>query len=328
MSRPLRIQYPDAFYHVMNRGQNRRCIFVTDAHRELFLELLADIHKRYNVEVHAYCLMDNHYHLLLHTPQPNLSRVMQHLDGVYTQKFNLNTKRDGALFRGRFKSILIEAENYLLQLSRYIHLNPVTAKICDHPDAYKWSSFPAYLNQVEKPIWLYRDECLSRCSEDFSVRKYQEYVEEGSDIRFEEKWEKASWSSILGNKEWIEKIKKHCKADEEVPASKDLIGINHSTDICELMQTVMSYYGLVSETFKKPGNAGAENTARNLFIYLAMEICGFECKNIAEILDITNTNAVRQIKIRIRKALVRDEALAAELAALKKICRLDYLCNK
>ena len=98
-------------------------------HRIVFLNLLSEIHRRYRVEIHCYCLMDNHYHLLIRTPLANLSRAMRHLDGIYTQRFNRQTRTDGPLFRGRYKSILVECDNYLLQLSRYIHLNPVQAKI-------------------------------------------------------------------------------------------------------------------------------------------------------------------------------------------------------
>ena len=129
MARPLRIEYPGAWYHVMNRGVDRQPIFLHDAHRESFLSLLSDISRSYQVEIHAYCLMNNHYHLLVRTPLGNISRAMRHLNGVYTQRFNSMEKRDGSLFRGRFKAILVEADEYLLRLSRYIHLNPVAAKL-------------------------------------------------------------------------------------------------------------------------------------------------------------------------------------------------------
>ncbi len=111
MSRPLRIQYAGAWFHVMNRGTARKSIYLNDQHRYLFLSLLQEIHIRYQVEIHAYCLMSNHYHLLIRTTHPNLSRVMQHLDGIYTQRLNRLVNKDGALFRGRYKACLIEAEN-------------------------------------------------------------------------------------------------------------------------------------------------------------------------------------------------------------------------
>jgi len=324
MSRPLRIQYPGAWYHVMNRGLNRRRIFHNDTHRQQFLILLADIHHRYGIEVHAYCLMNNHYHLLLHTPQANLSRAMRHLDGVYTQKFNHDTKRDGALFRGRYKAILIEAENYMLQLSRYIHLNPVSAKICAYPCAYKWSSYSAYINRAKKPTWLYRDECLLRCSEHLSIKMYQKYVEHGNDAEFIEKLSKAYWPSVLGTQEWIKQIKKFCKINSEIPASKDLTRWKPLEDIDVLIQKVINHYGLNMDFLKKRGNRYAENKPRNFLIYLAMEYCGYESKKIADKLETINANSVRQIKMTMQKKLKNDKFIAAELNLLKEVCGLIH----
>ncbi len=146
----------------MNRGLSRQTIFHTNEHRELFLNLLADIHQRFGVQIHAYCLMDNHYHLLLYTPKSNLSRAMRHLDGVYTQRFNKSQKRDGPLFRGRYKSILIDADNYLLQVSRYIHLNPVEANIVELPQEYHWSSCRFFLDSTGAPSWLYLEHTLAQ----------------------------------------------------------------------------------------------------------------------------------------------------------------------
>ena len=124
MSRALRIEYEGAWYHIMNRGAGKQIIFHNETHYNLFLKLLSEIHNRYRIEVHAYCLMNNHYHLLIRTPLANLSRAMRHINGVYSQRYNGLQKTDGPLFRGRFKSIIIDSENYLLRLSRYIHLNP------------------------------------------------------------------------------------------------------------------------------------------------------------------------------------------------------------
>lgn len=120
MPRPLRIEYEGAWYHVMNRGANHQNIFHTNEHRKLFLELLTEINQQFYVELHSFCLMDNHYHLLIHTPFANLSKAMRYLDGVYTQRINRMMNRDGPLFRGRYKSILIEEDTYLLQ----VHIPP------------------------------------------------------------------------------------------------------------------------------------------------------------------------------------------------------------
>ena len=154
MSRPLRIIYPGAFYHIMNRGAGYGEIFDNDLHRQIFLELLGELHETFKVNIHAYCLMDNHYHLLLETPLANLSRAMRHLNGVYTQRYNRDTKSDGQLFRGRYKAILVDVDTYLLNVSRYIHRNPIEAGIVRKAEKYVWSSYPAYIGKVNRPSWL------------------------------------------------------------------------------------------------------------------------------------------------------------------------------
>ena len=140
MVRPLRIEYPGAVYHLTSRGNARDPIFLDDADRYLFLDLLGDLVDRYNWLCHGYCLMDNHYHLLVETIDANLSTGMRQLNGIYTQKFNRQHDRVGHLFQGRYKAIVVEKESYLLELCRYIVLNPVRAKIVNNPGKYRWSS--------------------------------------------------------------------------------------------------------------------------------------------------------------------------------------------
>src|SRR6056297_699146 len=163
MARPLRIEFEGAWYHVMNRGAARRDVFVSDTQRERFIQLLADLVDRFGIATHAYCLMGNHYHLLLHTPLGNLGRGMRHLNGVYTQFFNRDQGRDGALFRGRYKAILVDADAYLLHLSSYIHRNPLEAGMVECLTNYPWSSYAAYAGQTKPPPWLVATWSI-RCS--------------------------------------------------------------------------------------------------------------------------------------------------------------------
>ena len=150
MSRPLRIEYPGAWYHVMNRGRRAESIFSGKNDYALFIDLLKDSCELWNINVGAYCLMSNHYHLLIQTPEGNLSRCMRHINGIYTQRFNRAHHCDGQLFRGRFKSILIEEDSYLLQLVRYIHKNPLRAGRVKRLDAYPWSSHRGYRSKAKK----------------------------------------------------------------------------------------------------------------------------------------------------------------------------------
>lgn len=160
MARALRIQYPGAVYHVMHRGNARQVIFKSRKHYELFLDCLEEVVLLWNIRVHAYSLMPNHYHLLIETPEGNLSRAMRHLNHVYTQRFNRANRRDGHLFRGRYKSILVEEDAYLVELLRYIHLNPVRARLTNVPEKHEWSSHHLYLGEKKSNI-LTTDRLLS-----------------------------------------------------------------------------------------------------------------------------------------------------------------------
>jgi REP element-mobilizing transposase RayT len=151
MARPLRIEYPGAFYHVTSRGNKQRDVFKSQRDREKFLSYLGSATERYGAVIHSYCLMNNHYHLLLETPGGNLSQIMRHVNGAYTTYFNVKRKRSGHLFQGRYKSILVEADSHAKELSRYIHLNPVRAKMVVHPKEHPWSSYQAYVGQGKAP---------------------------------------------------------------------------------------------------------------------------------------------------------------------------------
>lgn len=142
MGRPLRIEYPGAFYHVTSRGNEKKEVFKSQKDREKFLSYLESATERYGAAIHVYCLMSNHYHLLVETPEGNLSQIMRHINGAYTNYFNTKRQRAGHLFQGRYKAILVEKDAYSLELSRYIHLNPVRAGMVQLPEDYRWLRNP------------------------------------------------------------------------------------------------------------------------------------------------------------------------------------------
>lgn len=154
MSRPLRLEFPGAVYHVTSRGDRREPIYRDDDDRRLQLGVLAQACERFDAQVLAYCLMGNHYHLVLHTRQANLSRFMRHFNGVYTQGFNRRHALTGHLFQGRFKAILVDRDAYLLTLCRYVERNPVAARLVAEPGEWAWSSCRAHLGQAPTPAWL------------------------------------------------------------------------------------------------------------------------------------------------------------------------------
>lgn len=216
MARPLRIEYPGAWYHVMNRGRRREDIFLDDRDKEMYLEVLEQACRLFNIEIHAYALMPNHYHLLLCTPEGNLSRAIRHLNGVYTQKFNKRHKIDGSLFRGRYKSIVVDKEEYLLELVRYIHRNAVKVGIAKNPGQYKWDSHIAYMDDKERPEWLVTLEVLSKFGkyEKESRRKLDAFVGKEVPGDLLKRLESINWPAMLGGAKFKDKIKEMMKGKE------------------------------------------------------------------------------------------------------------------
>jgi len=206
MARPLRIEFPGAVYHVTSRGNARESIYLDTKDRKEFLAVLEDVVARFNWLCHAYCLMDNHYHLLIETPEPNLSRGMRQLNGVYTQRLNRRHNRVGHVFQGRYKSILVERESHLLELCRYVALNPVRAGIADAPGRYRWSSYRATAGLGERPAFLTVDWILRRFSSRRAEarKQYRSFVREG--IGGGSPWEGLTAQCILGGREFIERI--------------------------------------------------------------------------------------------------------------------------
>lgn len=205
MARQLRIEYEGALYHVIARGNEQKKIYSTDKDKERFLGYIQRAHERFGVKIHAYCLMSNHYHLLIETPQANLSRSMQCINSGYTIYYNLKQKRVGHLFQGRYKAILVEKDVYLQELSRYIHLNPVRKKIVKRPEEYKWSSYQYYLSRNKKiPEYMETKAIL----EHFKNREmYREFVMDGVRQEIEDFNPMIKAGCILGREEFVEEIK-------------------------------------------------------------------------------------------------------------------------
>src|ERR671910_517791 len=204
MSRPLRIQYPGAVYHVMNRGRARQLTFVDDTDYRAFLDTVAEAHRLWGIEVFAYSLMGNHYHLCLRTPKGNLSRVMRHVDGIYTQRFNRRHRRDGALFRGRYKAILVDADEYLAAVVRYIHLNAGEAGIVKMPEDYRWASHRYYIQGKGGPSWLNTAEALEQIG---GRKAFHEFVLSGNEESLKQYYGAQRQSPILGSEEFIERVR-------------------------------------------------------------------------------------------------------------------------
>ncbi len=283
MARPLRILFEGAWYHVMNRGAGRRAIVPTDEHRETFLALLGEMAGTFGVEVHTYCLMPTHYHLLLHTPRGHLSDALRHLNGIYTQRHNRQRRTDGPLFRGRFKAILVDADSYLAQLSRYIHLNPVLAKIPEHALDTQWSSYPAYLGRVTPPAWLHLQPTLELFGPRDARRAYRTFVERGLDDELRAFYAGKRVAPGLGGQEFRKRIGRFLTGKptaQDVPERKRVVP---RPTIARIVQVTAAYCGVQPDALCRDGR-GRGNLPRALAMTLSRSPAGIPSGRLRECL--------------------------------------------
>jgi len=207
MARPLRLEYAGAVYHITSRGNAKQAIFRDDADRETFLGIVGSTVRQFRWVLYAYCLMGNHYHLLVETPVPNLSRGMRHVNGLYTQRFNRRHDRVGHLFQGRFGAILVERETYLLELVRYIALNPVRAGIAPAAEDWRWSSHRSVAALAAAPSWLCVEPILQRFATDPAQAPllYRRFVAAGAGVAGP--WSELRGQVLLGSEPFAERFR-------------------------------------------------------------------------------------------------------------------------
>ena len=259
MSRPLRIEFAGALYHITSRGNDRAAIFLVDSDRRQFLDTLGEVVGRCGWRCHAYCLMTNHYHLVVETPRANLSAGMRHVNGLYTQRFNRRHERVGHVFQGRFHAVVVERETHLLELARYVVLNPVRAGIVRRAEDYRWSSLRASLGFEPLPRWLMSEEIVTPFG---SAARYLEFVREG--IGRASPWESLR-GGVLGSEAFARRVGAHVedRTDErEIRRPERLVG-RESLD----------------ELF--PSGVTADRAQRNRRIREASLICGYSLAEIA-----------------------------------------------
>ena len=269
MARPLRIEFENAFYHITSRGNERKPIFRDEADYKKLLTCLGQAALRYKPVIYCYVLMGNHYHLLLETPQPNLSQFMRDLNGTYTTYFNRRHKRNGHLFQGRFKSILVDKDSYLLELSRYIHLNPVRAKIIKFPEEYKYSSIDYYLTGRKAPFWLNTEVILSQFGNDKTAAReeYRRFVCQGI-TNSVDPFTGVYANSFLGASDFVDKIKKEYLKNQDVSAdiscSKTL---RSSKTLSQIAEIILKHYDIDLELLRR--KRCKANNAKKMFVYFS-----------------------------------------------------------
>jgi putative transposase len=315
MARPLRITFPGAFYHITSRGNERKNVFKSRRDREKFLEYFESAVVRYDAVIHAYCLMDNHYHILLETPSGNLSQIMRHINGAYTNYFNTKRRRAGHLFQGRYKSILVDIDEYAKELSRYIHLNPVRAKIVESPEEYEWSSFNYYTGNKKSPEWLYKDFILGYFGKKVKTAQkgYKRFVEQLVKEKYDNPLDRVVSSTLLGSVDFIEFVKEKylsdIKNDKDIPALKELSNKATLTEI----------FDEADKIFK-----ATPQLARNVKMYLGQKYSGRSLKDIAKHFGI-GESGVSQAGRRVAGRLKKERKLRKQVEKIEKKIRLSRM---
>jgi putative transposase len=298
MGRAWRIEFEGALYHVLSRGNDRRNIVVDTKDRNLFLDTAGEMSQRFEVDICAYVLMDNHYHLLMRTRRANLSKSMQWLGATYTKRFNTRHFRSGHLFQGRFKNMLVQNDAYLLELSYYIHRNPVRAGMVKRLSSYRWSSYRAYAYDDQKTKWLNTELLLSQflnvADRHQAYREAaQKYAKEGERI-----WEDLRHGIFLGTNKFIQKIKKRYLpdiVDSEIPHQTQL---SKSIDSEALLIQAAEILKCRIEHFRKAARVPQSDILdRDMLIYLMWQSGQLTNYQIAEKFGLTYSAVSRRVSV-------------------------------
>ncbi len=310
MARPLRIEYEGAFYHASARGNERRRIYWNEYDYEKFKEYLKEAQEKYNYRLHCYVLMTNHYHLLIETPEGNLSQVMHYINGSYTTYINKKRNRSGHLFQGRYKAIVIEHDRYLLELSRYMHLNPVRAKMVTHPAGYRQSSYKSYVSRSGEEI-VCRDLILEMAGNKGKggVKNYREFVEAGMGSDVKDPLNNVYGGMILGStkfiKETLGRLKDGVLRREGISHKREL---KSSVGADEVIDVVTSYFGMSREELLVGWNG-----RRNITVYLMKRSTGMTNREVGRALGGMSCSAVGKMYQRFRARLMENKALQREV---------------
>ena len=316
MVRPLRIEYPGAFYHVMNRGQRQDAIFDDDCDRERFLSCLERMSRQFAVRIHAYCLMTNHYHLILETPQANLSRAMQWLNVSYAAYYNRRHGYAGHLFQGRYNAIVVEADEYLESLSRYIHLNPVRSEMVASPWEYPWSSCRFYVEPLQMPGWLYVDQLFAGFGKNRRAarKRYRTYVSESDPV---DPFKEGLVGSLLGSVAFVDWAKSTFFADgretREIPELKQL---KPRPSVEAIVACVGQHFKVPSELIVKRGMK--HNHARDVAIFLSRDVSGCSCQALGRIFGQVSGAAITMRCKYTEQTIAEDRKLRQVADKLRK----------
>ena len=309
MGRPLRIEYPGAFYHITSRGNERKPIFKVRRDYERFLGYLESATERYGARIHCFCLMSNHYHLLLETPRGNCQAILHHINTSYTNYFNARTGRVGHLFQGRYRAVLVEKDSYALELSRYIHLNPFRAQRVDDPSHYRWSSYLAYIGKERKWAWLQKDFVWGQISSDKQKApvKYWNYIKGAMGEGLKDPLQSAVASTVLGSERFVDWVRERWietgAFHREVPALRELAS---RPDLSSILEQVERVFG-----------KDASITRRSA-LYLSHKVSGLTLVEIGRFFGKISPSAVTQNTRRFEAMLTRDRRLRDQIEGVRR----------
>ena len=322
MARAWRIEYEGALYHVLSRGNDRQDIVINDDDRMLFLETVAEVAERFELDIFAYVLMDNHYHLLFRTNRANLCRSMQWFGATYTKRFNLGHNRSGHLFQGRYKNMLVQNDAYLLQLSYYIHRNPLRAAMVRRLADYKWSSYRVYGYGKSQPNWLNTKPILSQfINADDTHRAYRENIQKYAKEE-QRAWEDLRHGIFVGTEKFVKKIKKHHLPDlphAELPSQKRVVkDIDIEAVISKAAGLLKFDLKLCRKSVRIPKWA---KTDRDLLIYIGWHLGVATNRQIGEKFGLTDSAVSQRVSV-IKKKLNEDKELTKKYQRIKSIIKI------
>jgi len=300
MARPLRIEYPDAIYHVISRGIRKDNIYYENKDKDKFLYKLKETKEKYNLEIFSYCLMENHYHLLIRTPKSNLTKAMHYLNASYTNWFKAKHDIVGPIFQGRYKSILVEDESYLLTLSSYIHLNPLRAEKVEYLKDYKYNSYNEYINKtennlVDKNLLLSKFEDIERFKE-FIYEWYEHNKDWQNDDNNEKELREKIYgiNGFLGSKNFADRILKKYKKNNKEKKYNEYSNISNNEIKKEDIEKIMIKKFKIKKSRLYRKSYG--NDYRNMFIYLLKKHTDLKLKEIGKLFQIRYTTVSMKTK--------------------------------
>jgi putative transposase len=318
MARPPRIEYEGALYHVLSRGNERREIFHDDKDRRMFLKSVGEMAQRFDLEILAYVLMPNHYHLLVKTRRPNLSKSLHWFGTTYTTRYNLRHSRSGHLFQGRFKSIIVENDAYLLQLSCYVHRNPVRAGLVNRLMDYRWSTYPLYAYGRAKEKWLNTSVILSQ----FTQRdKHEAYRTKVQDYAKEERKisEDLRHGLFFGREEFFARLKELIVSKDAKDGAEGKRNWPGKWDAGEFVKRACGALGWDLQAMSPSRRISQrEKDARDLLLYLLWERGDYRGKEIGEVFGLGESSVSRRARM-VREKMERDRKFRAKCGKIKSI---------